>query len=365
MIQDEDIPFDLPLLGAALCLLAVGLVAVFSASSVTGLLERGDAAYYFKRQLLWSVAGLAAMWVASQWDYHRLRYVTLPLLLVAVAGLVLVLIVGQEISGSRRWIDLGFLNAQPSELFKLANVLFLSAYLAAAGAQVRTFTRGLLPGLVVVGTGFLLILAEPDFGTAVAMAATAVVLFFAAGAHLGHLIGLGIAALPALVYLVLAEPYRVRRLLAFVDPWADPLDSGWNIIQSLLAIGSGGVFGVGLGQSRQKFSYLPEQHTDFIFAILAEEFGLLGSLVVLGLFFFLAWRGYRLALKAPDTYGALLAVGITTMICLQAFLNIGVVTGMLPVTGITLPFISAGGSSLVVTLTGVGILLNISRQIRP
>jgi len=164
---------------------------------------------------------------------------------------------------------------------------------------------------------------------------------------------------------VVAEPYRVRRLLAFVDPWADPLDSGWNVIQSLLAIGSGGVFGVGLGQSRQKFAYLPEQHTDFIFAILAEEFGLLGSLVVVGLFFFVAWRGYRLALKAPDTYGALLATGLTTMICLQAFLNIGVVTGVLPVTGITLPFISAGGSSLVVTLTGVGILLNISRQIRP
>ena len=365
MIRDEGTSFDLPLLAAVLSLLAVGLVAVFSASSVTGLLERGDAAYYFKRQLLWAVAGTAAMTVASQFDYHRLRLVTLTLLLVSVAGLVLVLVVGQEISGSRRWIDLGFLNFQPSELFKLANILFLSAYLAAAGEEVRTFTRGILPGLVVVGLGFLLILAEPDFGTAAAMAATSVLLFFAAGAHLGHLIGLGVAALPALVFLVVAEPYRVRRLLAFIDPWADPLDSGWNVIQSLLAIGSGGVFGVGLGQSRQKFAYLPEQHTDFIFAILAEEFGLLGSLVVVGLFFFVAWRGYRLALKAPDTYGALLATGLTTMICLQAFLNIGVVTGVLPVTGITLPFISAGGSSLVVTLTGVGILLNISRQIRP
>ncbi|BAS27708.1 putative lipid II flippase FtsW [Limnochorda pilosa] len=364
MNREESAPLDLPLLAVSLVLLGVGLVAVFSASSVSSLVERHDATYYFKRQLLWTVAGLAAMWVMSRVDYHRLRGLALPALAVSVAGLVLVLLVGHEIGGSRRWIDLGLLNVQPSELFKLSVILFLAAYLSAAGPRVQEFVRGLVPGLAVTGLGFLLILAEPDFGTAVAMAATAAVLFFAGGARLAHLAALGAAALPGLAYLIWAEPYRMRRLLAFVDPWADPLDSGWNVIQSLLAIGSGGVFGVGLGQSRQKFAYLPEQHTDFIFAILSEEFGLLGSLLVVGLFFVLAWRGYRLALKAPDLYGSLLAVGITTMIVFQALLNVGVVTAVLPVTGITLPFISFGGSSLLITLTGVGILLNISRQVR-
>jgi cell division protein FtsW len=215
--------------------------------------------------------------------------------------------------------------------------------------------------MAVVGFIFLLILAERDFGTSVALGLNAVVMLFAAGAQLWHLGLIALVAVPGLFLLIYLEPYRMRRITSFLNPWADPLGAGWNIIQSLYAIGSGGLFGLGLGAGRQKFAYLPEQHTDFIYAVLGEEMGFLGTATVALLFFVFAWRGYRTALRAPDLYGAMLAVGLTSMIVLQAFINMGVVTGSMPVTGITLPFISAGGSSLLVTLAAIGVLLNVSR----
>ncbi|HHY93213.1 MAG TPA: cell division protein FtsW, partial [Firmicutes bacterium] len=270
--------------------------------------------------------------------------------------------IGVAGGGARRWLQVGPLNVQPSEVAKLCTVLFLAGFLAERGDRIRHFWRGLLPVLVVVGILCLLILKQPDLGTAVALAGTAGVMLFAAGADLRHLAGLGAAAVPVLWWAIMGEEYRRVRFLAFLNPAADPQGSGYHIIQSLYALGSGGLLGVGLGQSHQKFLYLPERHTDFIFAILGEEIGLLGTLAVLFLFFLLAWRGCRAAMLAPDRFGTLLAIGIISMVTLQALVNIGVVTGSLPITGIPLPFISYGGSSLVFSLASIGILLNISSQ---
>ncbi|HLT57527.1 MAG TPA: putative lipid II flippase FtsW [Limnochordales bacterium] len=353
---------DVLIFAAVVALLAIGIMMVMSAASVTGFIQYGDPYYHLKRQLVWALVGLAAMAVLAHIDYRFYRLLTVPLLLVAFVGLVVVLFVGAEIGGARRWIGLGAFNVQPSEVMKVALVNYLAAHAAARRGEMADFVRGFLPPLLVLGAAFGLVLLEPDFGTGVAMAVTAFIVLFAAGVNLWHLAGVALASVPALALLIYQEPYRLRRFMAFLDPWADRMDAGWNVIQSLLAIGSGGLFGLGLGEGRQKYLYVPEQHTDFIFAILGEELGFVGTTTVVALFLLLAWRGYRAALRAPDVYGCLLAVGITTMIVFQALLNIGVVTGSLPATGITLPFISFGGSSLVVTLSAAGILLNISRH---
>ncbi|MDK2926349.1 MAG: cell division protein FtsW [Bacillota bacterium] len=349
---------------ATATLLGLGIVMVFSSSSVAALAEFNDSLYYLKRQAVWTLIGLVGMSVFMQLDYHYLKRWALPALAGAVLllGLVMVKDIGVAGGGARRWLQVGPLNVQPSEVAKLCSVLFLAAFLADRGDKIRNFWRGLLPALVLLGVLCLMILKQPDLGTAVALAGTAGVMLFAAGADLRHLAGLGAAAVPVLWWAIMGEEYRRARFLAFLDPAADPQGSGYHIIQSLYALGSGGLLGVGLGQSHQKFLYLPERHTDFIFAILGEELGLLGTLLVLALFFLLAWRGCRAAMLAPDRFGTLLAIGIVSMVALQALVNIGVVTGSLPITGIPLPFISYGGSSLVFSLAGIGILLNISSQ---
>lgn len=351
------------LFGVTLALLVIGIITVFSASYTTALQSFGDPFYYVKRQLLWAVLGIIAMTVMMNTDYRLLRRWSLAGLVAVIVLLGLVLVIGSEAGGGRRWIRLGPLSFQPSELAKVALVNFLAAFAAAEGGRVRRFLGFLFP-MSVVGLVFVLILAERDFGTAVAVGLNAATLLFAAGANLGHLALVGVAAIPAMVLLVYLEPYRMRRITSFFNPWADPLGAGWNIIQSLYAIGSGGLFGLGLGAGRQKFAYLPEQHTDFIFAVLSEELGFIGSATVVALFCAFAWRGYRIALHAPDVFGSLLATGITSMIVLQALINIGVVTGSMPVTGITLPLISSGGSSLLVSLAAIGILLNVSRSVK-
>jgi cell division protein FtsW len=339
---------------------------VYSASSVHAYVNYDDAMFFAKRQLVWAVLGVVAVVLMLRFDYWRLRRWAKPILWLALAALVLVLLpgVGQARGGSQRWINLGFASFQPSEMIKLALVVYFSYALAKSRDQLTQFFDGLGPHLVLLGFVFGLIMLQPDFGTALTIAATAVVLIFTAGARLLHLVMVGLAALPVMYWLVADEPYRMRRILAFLDPQADPLGYGYHIIQSLYALGSGGLFGVGLGQSLQKFFYVPAQHTDFIFAILGEELGFLGVFTLLVLFLLFAWRGYRIALTAPDTFGSLLAVGITTMITAQALINIGVVTATLPITGITLPFVSYGGSSLLFTLVGVGMLMNISKHCR-
>ncbi len=363
MFTTEGKP-DLVVFTAVILLLSIGIVMVFSASSVIGLSDHRDSFHFVKRQAGWAFLGLIAMFFLMRVDYHVFKPLALPGLLISYLLLGLVLIIGDDISGARRWINLGFFNLQPSEIAKLAMVNFTALYASNKREKLRRLFSGLLPILAIVASKALLIMIEPDFGTAIAVTVTAVAVLFAGGIHLGQFFGLVIVMVPVVYRLVSQESYRMRRVMAFVDPWSDPSDTGWNIIQSLLAVGSGGLLGLGLGASRQKFSYLPEHHTDFIFAIVGEELGFLGAAGVVFLFLVLAVRGVRIALHAPDLYGTLLAVGITIMVCFQAFLNIGVTTGLLPVTGIPLPFISYGGSSLFMTLASMGILLNISRQSR-
>ena len=347
---------------AVIILLSLGLVMVFSASSVMGIADAGNPYYYVQRQTILAVVGLALMFVLMKVDYHIFKPLALPGLVISFILLVAVLFVGTGTGGATRWIRIAGFNLQPSEVAKLVMINYVAVYLSTKRDNARKFFSGLLPILFITALQFGLIMLEPDFGTGAALVFTVLVILLAGGVHLGQLTFVGLLATPAMVYLLMMKEYRVRRLLAFLDPWSDPTDTGWNVIQSLLAIGSGGLFGLGLGRSKQKFSYLPEHHTDFIFAILCEELGFLGGVAVLTLYFLIAWRGLRIAMRAPDLYGTLLAIGITSMIAFQALLNIGVVTGSLPVTGIPLPFISHGGSSLLMSLAGVGILLNISRQ---
>lgn len=355
---------DILVFTAVIILLSIGVVMVFSASSVMGINDFRDPYHYLKRQVMWAIIGLVVFFLTAKLDYHIYKYLALPGLVISFVLLILVLFVGQDIGGSVRWIKLGSFNLQPSELAKLAMVNFTAVYIANKRENIRKFLSGLLPIVIILGLQFVLIMKEPDFGTAIALSITVVIILFAGGIHFGQLTSLGLCTVPLLYYLVKYEDYRIKRLFAFLNPWEDPTGTGWNIIQSLTAIGSGGFFGLGLGNSRQKFSYLPEHHTDFIYAILCEELGFVGGASVLLLFFVLVWRGLRIALNAPDLFGSLLAIGITSMIGFQAVLNIGVVTGSLPITGITLPFISYGGSSLLVSLASVGVLLNISRQTR-
>ncbi|HEX6971320.1 MAG TPA: putative peptidoglycan glycosyltransferase FtsW, partial [Limnochordia bacterium] len=288
---------DLVLFTATVALLAIGVVMVFSASYTRALTDYGDPYYFIKRQLLWASLGVAAMIAVMHIDYHVYKPLTLPLLAVTLLLLGVVLLAAPPIGGARRWLDLGPLSVQPSEIAKLAVVNFLAAFISERRQEVRRFWSGVILPLAVVGVIFLLILIEPDFGTAVTILGCSALVLFAAGARIGHLAAIALSSLPALAALVWIKPYRLRRIVAFLDPWKDPLDAGWNVIQSLMAIGSGGLFGLGLGESRQKYAYLPEQHTDFIFAILCEELGLFGAGCVVFLFACIAWRGYRIALR--------------------------------------------------------------------
>jgi len=352
---------DLLIFFAVLLLLSIGIIMVFSASYYDTLAK--DPYYYLRKQLTWGVIGLSAMFLMMKIDYFRFKpYINTAFILTfALLFAVIIPGVGFEVKGSTRWINLGFTNVQPSEVMKLCLVLFLAKSLSKTGKRLDRFFADLGPYLLIIAGIGVLIMLEPDLGTTMAIAITAVVLLFAAGMRWGHVILLGFAGIAAVAGLIVQEPYRLNRIIGYLDPWAHASKEGYQTINSLYALGSGGLFGMGLGNSRQKLDFLPEQHTDFIFAILGEELGFVGALLVIMLFFLLAWRGYRTALRSPDLFGSFLAVGITTTIVFQAFINMGVVTGLLPVTGISLPFISYGGSSLLFSMIGVGMLLNISK----
>jgi cell division protein FtsW len=357
---------DYTLLLATAALLGLGLLMVFSASSVEAGVVYHDPFYFFKRQLAWAAIGCVALVFCLGFDYWRWRSLAPAVLAVTLLFLLVVLVpgVGHASRGARRWIGFGPLSFQPSEMAKLTMVIFFSAWLSGRREKLRRLASGLVPYLLMVGAVAGLILAEPDLGTAGALGVTSMVLLFLAGVPGVQLVAVGLAAVPVLAVAIFGSDYRRRRFLAFLDPQADPLGSGYHILQSLYALGSGGLFGAGLGGSLQKYFYLPEQHTDFIFAIIGEELGFIGAALVLSLFFLLIWRGYRVAAGAPDSFSALLAAGVTTMVAVQVIINVGVVTSVLPITGITLPLISFGGSSLVFTMAGIGILANISRYCR-
>ncbi|MDQ7843204.1 MAG: putative lipid II flippase FtsW [Armatimonadota bacterium] len=346
-----------------IALAGLGLVMVYSASSIVAGQRYGDPAFFLKRQVLWVLLGSAALGVARHIHYPALRRLTPVLLAAGIGLLVLVLIpgIGRVAGGARRWITVGGAIAfQPSESFKVILALYLANFLTHRGPYLDSW-RGMLPPVVVTATAAGLILLQPDLGTAMLLGLLTVTMLFVAGVRLRHLAALAVPALGLLALAIGSAEYRRRRILAFLDPWADAQGAGFHIIQSLLALGSGGVLGVGLGGSRQKFFYLPERHTDFIFSILGEELGLVGTGGVVLLFGLFALRGYRVARRAPDRYGSLLAAALTTMILIQAIINIGVTSGVLPITGVPLPWVSFGGSSMLFTMIAVGILLNISQ----
>lgn len=357
---------DFWLMSSVLGLLAIGIVMVYSAGSVLAFHDYGDSFYFVKRQLLFAVLGLAAMFFMMNLDYRHLRKYAKIGLLVCFAMLVIVLIpgIGAVRGGARSWLGISSFGIQPSEFMKLGMILFLSYWLSKEDYKITMFTKGLLPPLSIMGLAFGLIMLQPDLGTGTVMMGASLLIVFTAGARIKHLAGLAAVGVLGFVGLIVAAPYRLQRITAFLDPWSDPLGAGYQIIQSLYAIGPGGLAGLGLGMSRQKYSYVPEPQTDFIFSILSEELGFIGGLLVLLLFLILVWRGMRVAMTVEDSFGSLLAVGIVGMVAVQVVINIGVVIGLMPVTGITLPLISYGGSSLTLMLTALGILLNLSRYAR-
>lgn len=352
---------DLILVGATFGLLCLGLVMVLSASSYEAMRDYHNSFYFAEKQFLWAVVGLLGMAFFMNFDYHRLRALAAPSLAIALILLAVVLVMGRSALGATRWINLGPVGLQPTEVAKLAMVVFLAAYFAGRPERALSL-RGLAIPAGILGLIVFLVMKQPDFGSALIIIGLTVAMFIAAGLRMGWLFGGVAAMLPGLYLIAKAKPYRAARLTAFLNPWAHRQDIGYQTIQSLIALGSGGVLGLGLGQSRQKFLYLPEQHTDFIFAILGEELGLLGTLAVVVLYFVFAWRGFKVAIAAPDEFGSLLATGLTSVIVFQAILNMLVISGSLPITGVTLPLLSYGGSSLAITLSCVGILLNISKH---
>jgi cell division protein FtsW len=353
---------DYAILVSCLALVVIGLIFVYSSSFAIALAEYGDVNYFLYRQTASVLLGLLAMFFLMRFDYHRLRLLSPVLMLLAVLGLAAVLFVGNDAYGARRWISLGGLPPlQPSEFAKLALIIYISAWLASRGRSVRSFALGLMPFIMLVGVVAALILMEPDAGTTAIVVMTTAALFFLAGASLTHVFALSGIAVVAGVMLALSGDYRTDRIFAFTSAEDDPAGLGFQTLQLLIALGSGGIEGLGLGVSRQKFFYIPSAHTDGVFAIIGEETGFIGALVVMGLFSYLVYRGFRTAMNARDDFGCYLAMGVVCWIAFQTLINIGGITRSIPLTGIPLPFVSYGGSSLIMTMAGVGVLLNVSR----
>ena len=355
---------DMWLFGAAVVLVSAGVVMVYSASAIVAADRFHDPYFFLKRQLFWALIGGAALWTALRVDYRLLEKAVLPALIVAGVLLVLVLVppFGQAINGTRRWIRFGLISFQPAELAKLALVLYLAAFLARRRGDLAEFRTGALPALGVAGVLAGLVLVQPDLGNCLTLIVVTFGLLYLAGSPARHLAWVAAPALPLIALAIYVAPYRLRRITAFLDPWSDPRGSGFQIIQSWLALGNGGLVGQGIGESRQKLFYLPEAHTDFIFAIVGEELGFIGAAAMVALFAVVVWRGLRIGLRASEPFGAYLALGITVLLATQTLVNLGVVTGLLPTKGLPLPFISFGGSALLMTMVATGVLLNISQD---
>jgi cell division protein FtsW len=356
---------DYLLLASTIALLVLGTLMVYSASFVVAHNEFNDDAYFLIRQLLWIAAGVVGMFVAARIDYRRWRSLSLPIMFICILMLVLVLMpgIGASSYGAVRWIKLGPVQIQPSEIAKLAMTLYLADWLARRGPIVGQFLKGLLPFAIIVGIVALLVAVQPDLGTTAIIIGVAACVFFVGGANLLHIALLGVAGAAAgAMLLARLSGYQLDRVRAFLDPWSDIQGFGWHTAQGLIALGSGGIFGSGLGNGFQKFYWVPNAHTDAIYAIIGEELGFVGCMGVLLLFAVLAWRGFLIAWRGPDAFARLFATGLTCMLTLQTLVNIAVVTNSLPYTGVTLPLVSFGGSSTVISLIAIGLLLNISRQ---
>ena len=375
MIKTKKSQVDFVLIIIIIILLSFGIVMILSASAPSALAETGDSYTYVTKQIIFAVVGLVIMWIASNVDYRIFKKIYWPIYWISVGVLFLVLIpnLGIEVGGARRWIDLKFTQFQPSEITKVGMIVFYAGYLTDHKEKLRSFTKGFLkPLMFILPPVAIALLIQNHLSVGLVMSAITFIMMLMAGCRLIYFIvcggivgGGGIAALA--IYLSSAGEsagdanFRLGRILNYMDPWQDPTGTGWQTIQSLYAIGSGGLFGVGLGESKQKYLYVSEPQNDFIFSILAEELGFIGCVIVIILFALFIWRGIIIAMKAPDMFGSLLATGITSLVMIQVAINIGVVTNTIPNTGMSLPFFSAGGTALIILLGMCGILLNISR----
>jgi cell division protein FtsW len=348
---------------ATLLLVGLSVVMVYSASAVVGLERFGKPHVFLIKQGMWAALGIAILGVVMRVDYRTYREPAFIWSCLGVVAFALVAVLfSPPVNNARRWFGVAGIGVQPSELAKLAAIFFIAALLERRMHRIDDARYALAPiGLVVLGLVGLILL-EPDFGTSMALALIAAVMVFAAGLNYRYIAGAALAALPAVYILAMGAPYRRRRMLAFLNPWEDPLGDGFQVIQSLIAVGTGGVWGKGLMNGVQKLFYLPEPHTDFIYSVISEELGLIGATAVLVCFCVITWRGLRVSLRAPDSFGAFLALGLTAMVAVQALVNISVVLGLMPTKGIPLPFVSFGGSSLLINLVGMGILLNVSQH---
>ena len=348
---------------ATLLLVFSSVVMVYSASAVLAMNRFNQPYFFLIKQAMWAALGLSAMTIAMRCDYRNYREPSFIWTALGVVGFALVAVLfGAPINGSRRWFGVAGFGVQPSELAKLSAIFFIAALLERRMDRIDEIPYALVPIGVVVSGLVGLILLEPDLGTAMTVVLIAATMVFSAGISYRYVVGAVLCGVPVVYFILMGAAYRRRRLMAFWDPWSDPLGDGFQVIQSLIAVGSGGVLGRGFMAGVQKLFYLPEPHTDFIFAVIGEEFGLLGATFVLVCFGIIAWRGLKIATEAPDRFGAFLAVGLTTMIVVQALFNISVVLGLVPTKGIPLPFVSSGGSSLLISLLGMGILLNVSQH---
>ncbi len=344
-------------------LVGLSIVMVYSASAVVAMERTGRPYLFLVKQGMWAALGIAVLGVVMRVDYRNYREPAFIWTSLGIVGLGLVAVLfSPPVNNARRWVGLGGLGVQPSELAKLAAIFFIAALLERRLDRINDIKYALLPIGIVLMCLVGLIMLEPDFGTSMSLILVAMVMIFAAGLDYRYIVGAVLAALPVIYLVVMSAAYRRRRVLTFLNPWEDPLGDGFQIIQSLIAVGTGGVWGKGLMNGVQKLFYLPEPHTDFIYAVISEELGLIGATVVTICFCVIAWRGLRVALRAPDAFGAFLALGLTAMVAVQAFINISVVLGLMPTKGIPLPFVSNGGSSLLINLLGMGILLNVSQH---
>lgn len=345
-------------------LICIGIVMIYSASSIYAWERYKDSAFFLKRHLCFLVVGVFLTFLVMGIDYRMLRRRAGLLLVLSISLLVLVLIpgIGREVGGARRWFRFGPISFQPSEFANIAMLIYLSDFISRKGAQIKTFLHGFLPPIVILGVVSWLILMQPDLGTCVALGIVVFIMLFVAGIRISYLFTVVLASIPLLYLLIFSVPYRRIRILTFLNPWLDPKGAGFQIIQSQIALGSGGIFGLGLGHSRQKLFYLPAAHTDFIFSIIGEELGFLGTVGIIILFMIFIQQGLKVIKTAADKFGYFLSLGLILMISLKGLINIGVSCGLLPTKGLPLPFISYGGSSLLFDMVGVGILMNIARS---
>ena len=358
--------FDIIVLLMAVILTCFGVVMVYSASSVMAAKKFHDGFYFLKRQSLFALLGFCTMAVAMHIDYHLWKKLAVPLFVTCFLLLLLVFMpgLGGTAKGASRWIRLPGFNFQPSELAKLSLILYMAYSLEKRQEKLKDFMSGFFPYLLILGVFIAVLLLQHDMGAALTMLAVAIVMLFAAGSKVQYIVGMVVVALPVVCLLITTQAYRMRRMTAFFDPWQDPTDAGFQIIQSWLALGTGGIFGQGLGEGKQKLFYLPEAHTDFILSVCGEELGFIGVIVIASLFLLLVQRSILVAISAEDNFGRFLAFGIAVLLGLEAFVNMAVVTGMLPTKGIALPFVSYGGSSLIISLGAIGVLLNLSTRMR-